>query len=72
MAAKAPLFDRLADLAMKRHELERELLEVRRETGAALVEVRDSEDMTLSFAAGVLDLSRPTVYCLLEDAGGPA
>lgn len=62
-----PLRDRLAALASRRADLEQQLRQVRRDTGAALLEVNDDDDLTLTAAAVILDLSRPTVYCLLED-----
>jgi len=66
------LRNRLKELATRRLRLESELSEVRCETGAALLEVRDDEDETLTEAADILVLSRPTIYCLLEDAEASA
>jgi hypothetical protein len=58
----------LADLAGKRgdhcearHELEQKI-------GEALVEVRETPGITLTEAAQLLGLSRPTAYRLLEEA----
>lgn len=66
----APLRNRLEDLASDRAYLESKLSEVRRNMGLALLEVRDDDDLSLTEAAGILGISRPTAYCLLEDAGG--
>jgi predicted transcriptional regulator len=62
------LRDRLAELAATRIRLERELQDVRRATGQALLGVRDDDELNLTKAAGILGVSRMTVYCLLEDA----
>jgi predicted DNA-binding protein (UPF0251 family) len=55
-------------LASRREGAEGSLQRIRRETGAALLEVGDEKGLTLTEAASILGLSRPTVYCLLEDA----
>jgi hypothetical protein len=67
-----PLRERLESLARERSEHEEQLQGIRRATGEALLEVRDDDELSLTEAATILDLSRPTVYCLLEDAGAPA
>lgn len=67
-----PLRERLESLARERSEHEEQLQGIRRATGEALLEVRDDDELSLTEAAAILDLSRPTVYLLLEDAGAPA
>ncbi|MDX6609045.1 MAG: hypothetical protein QOF85_970 [Solirubrobacterales bacterium] len=65
-----PLRDRLKAFALELADLEAQLRGVRSEIGAALLEVRGTEGFTLTEAAQILGFSRPTVYCLLEDAEG--
>lgn len=62
------LREKLESLAAERREHEQQLTGIRRATGEALLEVSDDEHLTLTEAASILGLSRPTVYCLLEDA----
>jgi DNA-binding transcriptional ArsR family regulator len=59
---------RLAGLAAERKAYERLLRDVRLATASALIGVRDSDEFSLTEAAEILGLSRPTVYALLEDA----
>lgn len=59
----------LATLAHLRKSLEALLTNCRCKTGEVLLEVRrEGVGLTLTEAAAILGLSRPTVYCLLEDA----
>jgi len=66
------LREKLESLAAERHEHEEQLTGIRRATGEALLEVNEDEHLRLTEAAGILGLSRPTVYCLISDAEASA
>ena len=63
-----PLRERLEAIAGERATAEKLLRDVRLDTGKALVEVAATEDITMTEAATILGISRPTAYLLLEDA----
>lgn len=67
----APLRERLESLARERTEHEEQLQGIRRATGEALLEVRESAELGrsgMTEAARILGLSKPTVYLLAQDA----